>query len=72
MKGMIKLKQRIVRTDGVEYERKPKAKNYDASVTIRINSESLNVFKEKAALEDTSYSELLRELIEEYARKLED
>ena len=42
------MKQKIVRADGLEYERKVKQKKYDKSLVIRIDEKTLIEFKNKA------------------------
>lgn len=58
--------QKIIRTDGIEYERKAKAKKYTTSITIRIEEKQLSLLKEKANSKGIKYSDLVRKIIEDY------
>ena len=69
MKGMIKMKQTIIRKDGIEYERKAKEKNYNAILYVRIESEKLETLKKIAKNNNENYSEMIRNLINEFIER---
>ena len=68
---MVKMKQKITRADGIEYERKKKATNYDCSITIKFKKDSLDKLKELAKIKNTQYSNIIRELVDQYIEYLD-
>lgn len=59
----------IKRCDGIEYERKSKAKNYDTVINMRISSETVKNLKEIAARYGTKYNTMVREILEDYVER---
>ena len=60
------MEQIIKRKDGIEYKRNINDLQCDKNINIRINSETLNQFKEICNKENIKYSDLIRTLIEDY------
>ena len=60
------MEQTIRRKDGIEYKRNINDLQCDKNINIRINSETLNQFKEICNKENIKYSDLIRMLIEDY------
>jgi len=60
------MEQTIRRKDGIEYKRNINDLQCDKNINIRINSETLNQFKEICNKENIKYSDLIRTLIEDY------
>lgn len=57
---------KIIRKDGIEYEKKPKNINYDSSLNIRFTKKNIERLKLIAEKENTKYNTLARKLIEDY------
>lgn len=62
------MKDKIIRKDGVEYERKKKERNYDCSLNIRFSRDELEKLKKLANKEGIKYNALARNLIVEYIK----
>ena len=60
------MKQKIIRADGIEYERKIKQKKFDKVLYIRISEDELDKIKIIAKKNNIKYSELVRKIIKEY------
>lgn len=57
---------KIIRKDGIVYERKEKAKNYDKQIGVRINSNDLEILKEISKRKGIHFTKLCRKAIENY------
>ena len=60
------MKDKIIRKDGIEYERKRKEKKLDCALNIRFSREELEKLKALADKEGIKYNALVRKLIVEY------
>jgi hypothetical protein len=59
--------QKIVRKDGVIYEREIKQPNdYNSNLNIRVNNAKADEFKEVTKMQGLSYSDVLRNMMDEY------
>lgn len=63
-------KQKVIRKDGIEFERKRKQTKYDTNITIRCSKDTLERLKQLAKEVDKNYSDIIRELIEQYIEYL--
>lgn len=64
------MKNKIIRKDGIEYERKSKTRNYDSVINIRVSHETVEDLKQIADMYGTKYNTLARKLLEGYAAKI--
>jgi predicted DNA binding CopG/RHH family protein len=61
---------KIIRKDGIEYERiKTKTRNYDSIINIRVSRETIEDLKEIASKYGVKYNTLVRKVLEDYIRK---
>lgn len=61
---------KIIRKDGIEYERiKTKTRNYDSIINIRVSRETIEDLKQIASKYGIKYNTMVRELIEDYIEK---
>ena len=60
---------KIIRKDGIEYERKAKTRNYDSIINIRVSRETIEDLKAIANKYGIKYNTMVRELIEDYIEK---
>ena len=63
------MKQTIVRSDGIIYERRTKEKQYDTKTNIRLSSQDLARLKAYAEKENIKYTVLMRELVEDFIER---
>ena len=64
------MQQLIKRKDNITYIREVKEpNNYNQNINIRIDKETLDIFKGVAKQKGIAYSELLRDLIRDYAKE---
>lgn len=63
------MKNKIVRKDGIEYERKSKTRNYDSAINIRVSHETIEELKKIAEKYQSKYNTLVRELIEDFVER---
>lgn len=63
------MKNKIVRKDGIEYERKSKTRNYDSVINIRVSHETIEELKKIAEKYQSKYNTLVRELIEDFVER---
>lgn len=61
--------QKIIRSDGITYERRTKEAQYDAKIQIRLSSEQIEELKQYAKKENLKYTALIRELIEDFIER---
>lgn len=62
---------KIIRKDGIEYERKPKDIRYDKQFNIRMSSNDLEKLQNIANEEELPITTLAREILQEYISKYE-
>ena len=61
---------KIIRKDGIEYEKtKEKEKHYDSNINIRVSRETIESLKQIADKYGIKYNTMVRELIEDYIEK---
>ena len=60
---------KIIRKDGVEYERKNRKVNYNTKITFKCEEELANDFKETANKNNIKYNAALRMLMKEYVER---
>lgn len=60
------MKTKIIRADGIEYERKKREVKYDKNIFLRISQKDLDLLKKVADKKGVKYSDIVRNLIEEY------
>lgn len=60
---------KVIRKDGIEYERKAKTRNYDSIINIRVSRETIEDLKQIASKYGIKYNTMVRELIEDYIEK---
>lgn len=60
---------KIVRKDGIVYEKRPRVINNDVKICIRINKDLLNQFREKSKKVGIPYSKLLRKYMEDFIKE---
>lgn len=63
------MKNKIIRKDGIEYERKSKTRNYDSTINIRVSRETLNDLKNIAEHLGVKYNTMIREILEDFVIK---
>ena len=63
------MKNKIIRKDGIEYERKSKTRNYDSTINIRVSHETLNDLKNIAEHLGVKYNTMIREILEDFVIK---
>lgn len=64
------MQQLIKRKDNITYIREVKEpNNYNQNINIRIDKETLDIFKGVAKQKGIAYSELLRNLMKDYAKE---
>ena len=64
------MQQLIKRKDNITYIREVKEpNNYKQNINIRIDKETLDIFKGVAKQKGIAYSELLRDLMRDYAKE---
>lgn len=63
------MKNKIVRKDGIEYERKSKTRNYDSAINIRVSHETIEDLKAIASKYGVKYNTMVREVLEDYVEK---
>lgn len=64
------MQQLIKRKDNITYIREVKEpNNYNQNINIRIDKETLDIFKGVAKQKGIAYSELLRDLMRDYAKE---
>lgn len=63
------MKYKIVRKDGIEYERKSKTRNYDSVINIRVSHETIEELKKIAEKYGTKYNTMVREVLEDYVER---
>lgn len=62
-------KQKIIRKDGIEYERKPKTKDYNCFINLRYSKEQVEKLKELANNLGVKYQALIKNVLDEYIKK---
>lgn len=60
---------KIIRKDGIIYERKEKVRNYDKRIFIRISAETFDKLQKLADKKGKKCMTLCREILEEYVEK---
>ena len=63
------MKQIITRKDGITYERNWNIKDYQKHLHIRIEKETLDKLKNIAIKKEINYSDIVRDLINDYIAK---
>lgn len=66
------MEQTITRKDGITYERKLKAKNYDCNLHIKVDKKTIDGLKTLAKEKNIKYSNLARTLLEDYIKQQEN
>lgn len=63
------MKNKIVRKDGIEFERKSKTRNYDSVINVRVSRETLEELKQIAEKLGVKYNTMVREILKDYVEK---
>lgn len=63
------MKNKIIRKDGIEYERKSKTRNYNSVINIRVSRETIEELKRIAEKYGTKYNTMVREVLEDYVER---
>lgn len=64
--------QKIIRVDGIEYERKKKNVKYTGNLNIRYEKEKIEQLKEIAQKKEVKYNQLIRMILDEYIELVVD
>jgi predicted DNA binding CopG/RHH family protein len=62
------MKQKIIRQDGIEYERKIKNKKYDTNLCLRLSQKNCDILQELANKKGIKRNTLCREVLEKYIK----
>lgn len=63
--------QKIIRKDGIEYERKNKLAKYDYAIHLKVSKETIEKLKTIAKEEGTKHNEIIRNLIDNFIEERE-
>lgn len=65
-------KERIVRKDGIEYYRKKRNQGFDCRLNVKYYRDKIERLKKIAEKQGKKYQPLVREILENYIKKMEN